>query len=252
MWTLDRQRAVPAWRAAAAQDVVLAFSTRQGGVSEGPFGTLNIGRSTQDRPEAVEENRRRLLASLELDPARLATAGQVHGTRVARVTAPGLHPGCDALVTTEPGIALAVTGADCMPLLFHAPGAVAVAHSGWRGTRDGAPEAGLAAVCEAAGCAPERVTVHLGPCIRACCYQVGGEVADEFPAETVGRRDGSLWLDLPHAARLRLRAAGLAEGAFFDTGACTACEAETYFSHRRDRGLTGRQWGLAAMRVAAR
>lgn len=251
MWTLDRQRAVPAWRAGVAPDVVLAFSTRRGGVSRGPYRTLNIGRSTEDRAEAVEENRRRLLTSLGLDPRRLATAGQVHGTRVARVTAPGLHRECDGLVTTEPGIALAVTGADCMPILCHAPGAVAAIHSGWRGTRDGAPEAGLRAVSEAAGCGTERVAVHLGPCIRACCYQVGAEVAAGFPGETVRRRNGSLWLDLPLAARLRLHAAGLAEGAFFDTGACTACEAETYFSHRRDQGLTGRQWGLAAIRVGA-
>jgi hypothetical protein len=252
MWTLDRRRAVPAWRADAPPDVVLAFSTRLGGVSEGPYRALNLGRSTEDRPEAIEENRRRLLASLDLDAARLATAGQVHGTRVAGVTAAGLRAGCDGLVTTEPGLALAVTGADCVPLLYHAPGAVAVVHSGWRGTRDGAPEAGLAAVCAAADCGPERVTVHLGPCIRACCYEVGPEVARDFPVEAVDRGSRSPRLDLPLAARLRLRAAGLPEGALFDTGACTACEAETYFSHRRDRGRTGRQWGLAAIRVGAR
>src|SRR5262245_39271099 len=121
MWTLRRDLDVPAWRIERDRGAALAFSTRQGGVSEGPYQTLNLGRSTADRPEAVEENRRRLLASLDLDPHRLATAGQVHGIRVTRVTHPGLHAECDALVTTVPGLALAVTGADCLPLLYETP-----------------------------------------------------------------------------------------------------------------------------------
>jgi hypothetical protein len=248
MWTLDSRSALPAWRYPPARPgATLAFSTRRGGVSDGPYHSLNLGRSTGDRPEAVEENRRRLLAALGLDPVRLANAGQVHGTSVARVSAPGLHPACDALVTTTPGLALAVTAADCLPILYVAPGAVAAAHSGWRGTAEGAPEAALAAVCAAACVTPDAVTIHLGPCIRGCCYEVGPEVAARFPAAALRGAGAAVHLDLPTAARLRLIAAGAPAQAIHDTGACTACEPQAYFSHRRDRSLTGRHWGVVAL-----
>jgi hypothetical protein len=250
MWTLDSRSAVPAWRFPPARPgTILAFSTRRGGVSEGPYRSLNLGRSTRDRPEAVEENRRRLLAALGLDPLRLANAGQVHGTAVARVSAPGLRPDCDALVTTTPGLALAVTAADCLPILYAARGAVGAAHAGWRGTAEGASEAALAALCAAAGATPGAVTIHLGPCIRGCCYEVGPEVAARFPAAALRRHGAALHLDLPTAARMRLIAAGVTPQAIHDTGACTACEPQSYFSHRRDRGLTGRQWGVVALEM---
>lgn len=248
MWTLADRSPLPAWRLAdEPSGVRVAFSTRRGGVSLPPYDTLNLGRSTADRPEAVAENRRRLLESLGLDPARLATAGQVHGAEVVAVGTPGLAPQCDALVTREPGLALAVSSADCLPILFVAPGAVAAAHSGWRGTLSGVAEGALQAVCRAAEAAPDQVRVHLGPCIRDCCYVVGPDVAGRFPRAVVRERDGELRLSLPAAVRHRLMEVGLPAASIEDTEACTACEPHWYFSHRRDRGLTGRQWGLVAL-----
>jgi hypothetical protein len=251
MWTLESAAAVPAWRSAPADPAcLLAFSTRKGGVSAAPWDTLDLGLSCGDRPESVLENRRRLLVSLALDPASLATAGQVHGTRIHSATSPGHEPGCDALLTSTPGLALAVATADCMSLLYAAPGAVAVAHAGWRGAAAGLPATTLQSLCAAAGVPPGAVRVALGPCIRACCYEVGPEVAQRFPASTVRTVEGRLRLDLPAVARLQLLEAGLPPGAFEDTGACTACEPHWYFSHRRDAGRTGRLWGLAALRSA--
>ena len=247
MWTRDAERPVPLWRPGAGADAraILAFTTRRGGVSAPPFDTLNLGRSTVDLPGAVRENRRRVLDALGLDPERIVTAGQVLGADVVRADLPGHVPGCDALVTTRAGLALAVTAADCMPLVFAAPGVVAVAHSGWRGTAAGVLVATLRAVCEAGGVAPSDVTVHLGPCIRGCCYEVGPDVAAIFPAESL-RRDGDrVRLDLPTVARAQLAAAGVLN--LEDTGACTACEPYWYFSHRRDRGATGRHWAVAAL-----
>lgn len=249
MWTLDRTTELHHWRAKQSPfGAVLAFSTRRGGVSLPPFDTLNLGRSTVDEPDAVSANRARLLTTLGLDPAFLATAGQVHGTRIVEVTGPGHQSECDALVTSVPGLALAVTTADCMSLLFEAPGAVAAAHSGWRGAADGMPVAALRAVCERAGCGPERVHVHFGPCNRGCCYEVGEEVAERFP-EAALRRDGvpKPHLDLPTASRIALVAAGVPDAQVHDTGACTSCEPYWYFSHRRDAGRTGRLWGVAAL-----
>lgn len=248
MWTLDADAALPVWRChPEPPGVRLGFSTRRGGVSEGPFRWLNLGRSTDDRPDAVQENRRRLLTALGLDPARLANAGQVHGTRVTRAAAPGLHPDCDALVSTTPGLALAVTAADCLPILYAAAAAVGAAHAGWRGTADGVPEATLAAVCAAAGVGPDAVSIHFGPCIRGCCYEVGPEVAARFPDAALRPVGSSRHLDIPTAARLRLLTAGVPASSIHDTGACTACEPYWYFSHRRDQGLTGRQWGVVAL-----
>ena len=249
MWTLDRTADIPAWRFASTPTrTLLAFSTRRGGVSDGPYRSLNLGRSTDDRPQAVEENRRRWLTSLGIDPARFANAGQVHGRTVVHVRDPGLQPSCDILVTTTPGLTLAVAAADCLPILYSAGGAVAAAHAGWRGTADGAPETALSAVCTAGGVAPDTVGIHFGPGIRGCCYQIGPDVATRFPAEALRRVGASVWLDLPTAARIRLLAAGAEAGAIHDTGACTACEQHWYYSHRRDQGVTGRHWGLIALR----
>ncbi len=247
MWTLDLRSSLPAWRLPAEPTGVrLAFSTRRGGVSLSPYDTLNLGRSTADRVEAVSENRRRLMRALDLDPEHFATAGQVHGRDVREARAPGLHESCDGLWTRKPGLALAVSSADCLPILFTAPGGVGAAHAGWRGTRAGVIEATLAALCGATGTEPRQIEAHLGPCIRDCCYVVGPEVARQFPPESLREADGVLYLSLPAAARRRLEEAGVAPAAISDTGACTACEPSLYFSHRRDHGLTGRHWGIAA------
>jgi YfiH family protein len=251
MWPLDRDTAVPAWRPSPADPAcVLAFSTRQGGVSEPPWDTLNLGLSAGDRPESVSENRRRLLESLGLGSANLATAGQVHGSAVRSVCRPGNFPGCDALLTLTPGLALAVATADCMSLLYVAPGAVAAAHAGWRGAAAALPAVTLRALCAAAATPTGAVRVALGPCIRACCYEVGPDVARRFPGPTVRTVRGRLHLDLPAVARLQLLDAGLSPEAFDDTGVCTACDRSTCFSHRRDAGRTGRHWGLVALRPA--
>jgi len=251
MWKLDLSTSPPLWRLVPEpHGVRAAFSTRQGGVSEPPYDTLNVGRSTRDRPAAVAENRRRALVRLGFDPARLATPGQVHGAAVAKVASPGLSEPCDALVTLEPHLVLAVTSADCLPILFTAPGAVAAAHAGWRGTAAGVAEATLTTLCETAGADPSRVRIHFGPCIRACCYTVGREVAERFPRAAVSEVNGELRLSLSTAARIRLVEAGADSDAIEDTEACTACDPALYFSHRRDHGLTGRQWGLIALAPA--
>ena len=247
MWTLDSSASVPAWKAVdAASDLRLAFSTRRGGVSDPPFDSLNLGRSTADSPDAVAENRLRFLSSLGLPETSVATAGQVHGANIARVAASGHHPACDALVTRARDVALAVTTADCLPLLYVAPHAVGAAHSCWRGTAAGMPRAALTAVCEASDVSAAGVRVHLGPCIRVCCYEVGADVARQFPASVSTRRGDAWRLDLVAAARLQLLEAGVPEAALEDVGACTSCDADWYYSHRRDAGPTGRHWAIVA------
>lgn len=246
MWSLDVDSSLPLWRPTATPDRPgLAFTTRRGGTSDPPYDTLNLGRSTEDRPQAVAENRRLLLAALGRPFDSIATAGQVHGSTVVEVTHPGHHPDCDALVTRARGVTLCVTTADCLPILYVAPVAVAAAHSGWRGTADGMPGTALRAISTLAAVPAAELQVHLGPCIRACCYEVGLEVARRFPAAVTTRTATAWRLDLAAAARLQLLEAGVPATSIEDVGACTSCEPFWYYSHRRDRGRAGRHWAIA-------
>lgn len=248
-WLLDVVHSITLWRPRdAPPGTVVAVTTRLGGVSEPPYDRLNLGRSTADRPDAVAENRRRVLAALGLRPDRIATAGQVHGIRVTEAHEPGLHRDTDALVTRCEGLALAVSAADCLPLLLAAPGVVAAAHSGWRGTADGMPRVVLDSALALSGSLPPDVHVYLGPCIGPCCYRVGDEVAARFPSSSVVRRGDDAFVDLAADARRQLESSGVPPGSILDPPACTSCDRERCFSHRRDRGLTGRHWGIAALR----
>jgi len=252
-WSLDTLDSVSLWRPSEPPPgAIVAATTRVGGVSPAPFETLNLGKSTADDPAAVEENRRRVLAALGIPDGRLATAGQVHGTRVTEVHTPGLHVETDALVTREPGLALAVSGADCLPLLAVAPGAVAAAHSGWRGTAAGMPAEVVRALLALSKASPIDVRVYLGPCIGSCCYHVGEDVAARFPAEAVIRDDAGIRVDLAGAARRQVEALGVPRAAIVDPPACTSHHPEWCYSHRRDHGRTGRLWGVVALDPDAR
>jgi YfiH family protein len=200
------------------------FTTRRGGVSEGPFASLNLGLWTDDDPERVRANRERVRERAGV--AWLTQGRQVHGARVV-VDAQGIEE-ADGQVTTAPAVAAIVLVADCLPVALAGPGAVGMVHAGWRGLAEGVLEAGVAAT--------GAVAAAIGPGIGPCCYEVGDDVRAVF-----GTSERTL--DLKAIARERLEAAGVAE--VHDCGLCTACDAERFFSHRRDRGVTGRQAGLA-------
>jgi purine-nucleoside/S-methyl-5'-thioadenosine phosphorylase / adenosine deaminase len=201
------------------------FTTRLGGVSEGPYASLNLGPWTDDDPARVAANRERVRALAGVE--RLAHGHQVHGARVV-VNADAVDD-ADGQVTTRSGVGAVVLVADCLPVALAAPGAVAMLHAGWRGLAAGVLEAGVGAL----GGGP--VAAVIGPGIGPCCYEVGDEVRAALG--TSGRT-----LDLKAIARARLAAAGVA--AVHDCGLCVSCDGR-FFSHRRDRGITGRQAGIA-------
>jgi YfiH family protein len=206
------------------------FTGRAGGVSEGPYASLNLGCWTDDDPSAVRENRRRAA-----DGAPLAFARQVHGTRVLTLDGPTERiEEADGVVIRARGVAALVLTADCLPVALAAPDAVAMLHAGWRGLAGGVLEAGVEAL---GGDGP--VHAAIGPGAGGCCYEVGEDVAARFPASA---RDGRR-LDLKAVAAQRLRAAGVA--AVLDVGRCTMCEPDVFFSHRVSGPVTGRQGGLA-------
>jgi YfiH family protein len=219
------------------------FSTRRGGVSDGPFAALNLGPRTDDDRIRVRANRDLLAAQIGVPGSRFLHGRQVHGNVVRRATEP---PSVVRPVQEEDGQATAledapalVLVADCLPVALVAEGAVAALHGGWRGLAAGILEEGVAALRDCGATGP--VVAALGPSARACCYEVGEEVHAAF--DEPGARRGERNLDLAAIARARLQAAGVEE--IHDVGLCTMCAAELFFSHRRDAGRTGRQAGLA-------
>jgi purine-nucleoside/S-methyl-5'-thioadenosine phosphorylase / adenosine deaminase len=231
--------------------VLAAFTERTGGISEGPFSSLNLGYRTDDDPARVEANRRRTVESLGVPP--FAAARQVHGTGVLRI-GPGRTgrgflpsdraPAADMLLARRPMTPLAVLVADCIPIVVASDDLVLAVHAGWRALASGI-------LRKALGLFPDgrELAGAVGPAIGPCHYQVGDEVvaAVERGAGTAirERRGGRWYLDLAGTAARVLRGAGLRD--LEEAGECTACHPDRFFSHRRD-GVTGRQ-AVIAMRM---
>jgi polyphenol oxidase len=215
----------------------VAFSTRLGGVSEGPYESLNLGILTDDDRARVEQNRERLAAAAGLDPRSIAMGWQVHGNDVKQWNARpdgGELEKVDAHVTSRDDIALLVLVADCVPVALAGGDQVAMVHCGWRGLAGGI-------LVHALGRFDELPAVAIGPGIGKCCYEVGEEVLAEF-ASYPDAAEGRM-LDLRAIARKQLETAGVTR--IEDVDYCTSCHPELFFSHRRDNGVTGRQGGIA-------
>ena len=234
---------LPDWEAPACVRAVM--TTRRGGVSRGPYASLNLAQHVGDDPAAVAENRRRLRAALEL-PAEPAWLEQVHGARVATLPSRSEEP-ADGAVTLDRGCVCAVLVADCIPIFLasRAGDRVGIAHAGWRGLAGGVVEATLAAL----DCEPELLVAWLGPAVGPAAFEVGGEVREAFlagdPGAAAAFRPGQRdrWLaDLPALAQRRLAAAGVT--AVTGAGLCTHSDPERFYSYRRD-GATGRMAALA-------
>jgi polyphenol oxidase len=242
---------VPVLRwAGAPAGVAVAFTSRRGGVSEGPFRSLNLGALTADAAANVAENRRRAVAAAGGDGAAATMAWQVHGADVREVDerpAPGrfLEPGAEAfpksdgLVTSLAERPMVLLTADCLPIAIAREDGrrLAVLHAGWRGLAAGIAERGVEAV-------RGRAAAAVGPGAGPCCYEVGEDVAgilrDRFGEDVIRHGRADLWL----AARRALEGAGVVDVEV--AGECSICGGGRYFSHRRDRGTTGRQ-GVVGM-----
>jgi YfiH family protein len=225
----------------------VAFSTRIGGVSEAEFASLNLGILTDDDPARVIVNRTRLCEAVGADPDGATMAWQRHGRTVTRaqprgIVTPGtVYDHCDGLWSDEPGRAMLLLTADCMPIaIARSDGlrpAVEILHAGWRGLLAGIVAAGVRAL------GSRKLTAAIGPSIGPCCYEVGEEVTVPF-REAFGEdvaRDGRL--DLWTSAERALRAAGVEQ--VERCNLCTSCDGHRFFSHRRDHGRTGRQGVIA-------
>ena len=242
-------------KALADRRVEHGFFTRQGGVSEGIFASLNCGFGSADDDARVAENRRRAVAALGLAPERLVTCYQSHSAAAVTVEQPWRledRPRADAMVTRRPGIALGVLSADCAPVLFAdaAAGVVGAAHAGWRGALGGVLDATVAAMTEL-GAGPARIVAAVGPCIGWASYEVGPEFPAPFLAEDAANaaffipaeRAGHHRFDLPGYVARRLARLGLGEVG--RSGGDTAAEPDRFFSYRRSRLLGEGDYGRA-------
>ncbi|HZH02425.1 MAG TPA: peptidoglycan editing factor PgeF [Myxococcaceae bacterium] len=230
------------------------FSTRQGGVSPAPWDSLNTGFSVGDLPERVQMNLDRLAEALGVPSPAIHTVSQIHGDRVVEVSGEiSAATEADALWTAQAGHAVGTRTADCLPLLLVDPECerVAAVHAGWRGTA--LEIAGrMVEAWRSSGSRPERLLAAIGPHIRRCCYAVSSDLAAQFVAqfgpEVAESRGGDVYLDLSLAVQRTLARAGLRTTQIDALPACTACDATRYFSHRRDRGRTGRHLSVAICR----
>ena len=235
-----------------------AVFTRRGGVSPAPWDSLNVGGSVGDDIRHVRENRIRSFDALGRDPASIHDVWLVHGTDVVHADAPRdlalKPPQADILTTDNPRVTLFLRYADCVPLLFHDPkkGVVALAHAGWLGTVRGVGTATLEAMRLRYGTDPRDVRAAIGPAIGPDHYEVGADVAGQIRAAFNSRADSLLeprgerfHLDLWKANRLQLEDAGVAQ--IEVAGICTACHTEDWFSHRAEKGKTGRFGALIGL-----
>ncbi|MGC9397654.1 MAG: peptidoglycan editing factor PgeF [Anaerolineae bacterium] len=231
-----------------------AVVTRLGGVSKGPFASLNLGSTVGDHPEAVRENHRRLFAAFRLHAAQVVSPHQVHGrkvTRVGRDQGGTIIPATDALITDEPGVALLLRFADCTPVLFYDPDhrAVGLAHAGWRGAAAGIVQATVEAMQKAFGTTPQTLWAGIGPAIDPEHYVVGAEVVEAIQARLPGEstiawsHNGDLHLDLPGAVLAQLKSAGVEH--VEPSQLYTARRTDEWYSHRAEGGRTGRFGVLA-------
>ncbi len=247
--------------------VKAAFSTRRGGVSPPPWHSLNLGLSVGDDPARVRENRHRYGAAAGLPPETWIWGRQVHGTGVLRVDGPARagnpgepRPAADILITARPGPTLVVFTADCCPiyLVDSRRRAIALVHAGWRGTVRAAPAAAVRALSENFAVQPPDLVAVIGPSIGPCCYEVDAPVMAAleagFGARAAGlvapSRPGRWRLDLWAANRLALERASVAPDRIHVTGLCTACRSDLFYSHRGERGKTGRMMALLALAAA--
>ena len=233
------------------------FSTRIGGVSEGIFSSMNLSFNRGDDNERVEENFRIMAAAIGVDEDKLVKSVQTHTTNVHQVTGQNMREclqDVDGLITNEQGICLVTSYADCVPLFFLDPvhKAIGLSHSGWRGTVGKIGRITIQKMREAYGTNPSDVIAAIGPSICQECYEVSGDVIEEFQKAFeecywkqlfYKKENGKYQLDLWKANELILQEAGVKKEHIAVTNVCTNCNPEILFSHRASKGQRG---GMAA------
>ncbi|MBO4365029.1 MAG: laccase domain-containing protein [Eggerthellaceae bacterium] len=241
----------------SACGVRLAFTERVGGVSEGPYASLNLAAHVLDSQDAVERNRRRLLTAIGVPDAKLVVPNQVHGTDLAYVESnereyvqlcrDRIAEGTDGIVVGCTDVAAMLCFADCMPVVLVAPGGMfAVVHAGWRGVYGNIAPKALDLLCRKAGVQAKSCNAYMGPYIHAECFEVDAQLAQKFAtAFGEGCLADDRHVDLGAAMRTSLMRAGMDPARIEEAGLCTVCNNERFFSYRAQDGVCGRHAAIA-------
>ncbi|MCM2357019.1 MAG: peptidoglycan editing factor PgeF [Geobacteraceae bacterium] len=239
------------------------FTSRNEGVSRPPYNSLNLGGNTLDSSHNVQGNRSIVARAFGTRVEKLVTVTQVHGTDLLVIDTPNpdyshfLKLECDGIVTNQPGVMIGVCVADCAPLLLLDPvnRVAAALHAGWKGTAGRIAAKGVEAMVTLFGSEPAGILAAVGPAIGPCCYEVDGPVRDAFSkggaswGEYATESGAGKWrLDLALANVHQFLDAGIPRDNIETTDLCVSCQRDTFFSHRRDRGETGRQMGFIMLR----
>ena len=237
-----------------------AVFTRRGGVSPVPWHSLNLGGSVGDDLARVAENRIRLFGSLGRAPASIHDVWLIHSTDIVYADSPrpldSPCPRADIIFTDNPDVSLFMRFGDCVPILFHDPVrmVVGIAHAGWLGTLRGVVGSAVRGMQERYGCDPKNIVAGIGPSIGVDHYEVGAEVIsqfhEQFPQDAdriLQSKNGGTYLDLWAANEIQLKRAGVEQVQV--SGVCTACHLDDWFSHRAEKGKTGRFGALMALQV---
>ncbi len=247
---------IPRYRSPAVfrpyPELTVAESTRHGGVSLPPFQSLNLGRSTKDNPEHVAENRQLFWNALKIPARQVASSHQVHGDLVLVTDQPGDFKGYDAIITHTPDIFLAVTVADCTPVLIYDPvgKVVAAIHAGWRGTVSRIVSKTIEKMTETFGSLPENCQAYVGTCIDFYSFEVGEEVALHFEDrfKTFDAEKQKFFVDLKAVNKQQLLDSGVKEMHIQVSAYSTVLDNQDYFSYRLEKGQTGRMLAVIGFR----
>lgn len=246
--------------------VAHGFSTRIGGVSPAPWDSLNLGASRGDDPENLRENFRRFCAAIGADPYALVKNQQVHSRRVRPVTRADVMPApetpgeveADGMITDEPGVALTIFSGDCLPVFLYDPErrVIAACHAGWRGTAQGIAAQAARQMQEDYGCDPGNILAAVGPGIDPCCFETHADVPDGLRAE-LGADAEDFIEPLPGGEKFRvdlkganvrwLERAGVRRAHIAVSTACTACNREDFWSHRKQGSQRGSMAAILQM-----
>ncbi|TAE30217.1 MAG: peptidoglycan editing factor PgeF [Cytophagales bacterium] len=233
-------------------NLVIAESTRHGGVSIAPYQSLNLGLNTNDSAKHVDENRERFFAALNVSPDRVATSHQVHGQEILTVTEPGQYDGYDALMTNQPNLFVGVSIADCVPILVYDPKnkAVAAIHAGWKGTVAELVRLTLEAMQRTYQTNPRDCYAYVGTCIDEISFEVGPDVADLFAPEfkRVDEFTQRTFVNLRSANTRQLANFGIPTAQLAISSYSTVLNNDDYFSHRLEKGQTGRLMALIGLK----
>jgi YfiH family protein len=236
-------------------DLIALQSYRNGGVSDGNYFSLNLGKNTLDSEENVRENTRLLCAATGIDPECMVSSGQVHGTSILHAERPGHYDGYDAFITDRTNLFLCIFTADCYPVLIYDPqhNASAAIHAGWKGSAGKIVMKTIAAMASSFNSNPSDCLAYIGTGISAESYEVGREVARSFPEDSrphfpFCNEEEKYLLDLGTVNYRQLLSSGICASNIERSPFCTVRNNDLFFSYRRDKGTTGRMVSLIGIR----